>query len=138
MMNLRTLLKPLMIAGMILVPGSVLAGDAEQGCCLQYDGDNDRLFAMVGHGNVNAQVVTLNNVGQAIRGIIDPEILPAGKCRGVAIRWNAGIILGKDSDEDWQRRIFSNASQLGCNVTFIEGTDDAGNPTTEQIWLATK
>ena len=92
-MKTKSLLAPIALAATILVPGTLMAGPVnENASIVAFQAASQTLVGAEMDGDV---VVGRLIPGQTIRGIIDPDILPAGVCRGLGIRWNIGVILDK-------------------------------------------
>jgi hypothetical protein len=119
--TVRRALAPTVALAAVLVSGAVMANHAQgHVTLLDFDEDTDVITGL----DASAAVLALREVpGVTIRGIINPDVLPAGKCRSFGVRWNVGVILGKS--ESWWRRLYADAVASNCNVEV--DTDDVAN-----------
>jgi hypothetical protein len=106
----------------IIVPGA-LAASPVNGTITAYEFDDSQ--DVVTGVSPTWQVQRLRDRGfTEHRFIDDPNIMPPGACRSVAIRWNAGILMGRS--RTYFTRLLAKSAQHNCSITFVR--EDAANP----------
>lgn len=102
-----------------LVSGAVMAGGtvSDSACCDEYEATSPQIASVEGTTPAQITVRLRHNLGQVLHQFIgDPDSIPPGVCRAVAITWNIGVFLNRP--DKFFRNLLKLSAQFNCNIDF--------------------
>jgi hypothetical protein len=108
-------IKAAAIVALTLLPGVVFAGGSSGQCtCVDFNNSTE-----VVTGITSSWVMEhLRHVGNSTlhKFVIDPNSIPPGVCRAIAIKWNIGVFLNRG--DKFFTRLLRRSAQHNCRIEF--------------------
>lgn len=111
---LRAAAVAIAVAGLSLVPGADAGTTKGKVMVFEYDDDHTTITGIETNWNVKK---LRHLVGTSHVFIDDPNTIPQGKCRKLAVRWNIGVFQNKA--DKFFTRLLDKGAKANCRFAFI-------------------